>query len=79
MRVFALQALAPGFWKRLDKKATLSTFASGFKFTEGPVWDPHNGGFLYVSDEEQNQYFPRECRWNAHCGGQHGRSRWQHV
>jgi gluconolactonase len=55
--VFALQPLAPGFWKLLDKKATLSTFASGFKFTEGPVWDPHNGGFLYVSDEEQNEIF----------------------
>jgi gluconolactonase len=55
VRVFALQALTPDFWKRLDRKASLSTVASGFKFTEGPVWDPHDGGFLYVSDEELNQ------------------------
>jgi gluconolactonase len=29
--------------------------ASGFGFTEGPVWDER--GFLYVSDEEQNKIF----------------------
>jgi gluconolactonase len=56
-RQFALQPLTPGFWKRLDKKATLGTVASGFGFTEGPVWDPHDGGFLYVSDEEQNHIY----------------------
>jgi gluconolactonase len=56
-REFALQALMPGFWKRLDKGAQLVTFATGFSFTEGPVWDPRNGGFLYVSDEEQNHIY----------------------
>jgi gluconolactonase len=56
-RQFALQALAPSFWKRVDKKATLGTVATGFGFTEGPVWDPHDGGFLYVSDEEQNHIY----------------------
>jgi gluconolactonase len=29
--------------------------ASGFGFTEGPVWDP--AGFVYVSDEEQNKIY----------------------
>jgi gluconolactonase len=57
LRQFSLQALSPGFWKRVDKKATLATIATGFGSTEGPVWDPHDGGFLYVSDEKLNQIF----------------------
>jgi sugar lactone lactonase YvrE len=32
----------------------LEKFASGFSFTEGPVWD-ERGGFLYVSEEDQNR------------------------
>ena len=39
----------------MDHDAKLSTFATGFGFTEGPVWDPT--GFLYVSDEEINKIF----------------------
>jgi len=39
----------------VDHDAKLSTFATGFGFTEGPVWDPT--GFLYVSDEEINKIF----------------------
>jgi len=39
----------------VDHDAKLSTVATGFGFTEGPVWDPT--GFLYVSDEEINKIF----------------------
>ena len=39
----------------MDHDAKLSTVATGFGFTEGPVWDPT--GFLYVSDEETNKIF----------------------
>ena len=56
-RQFSLQAIKPGFWKRLDKNARLGTVATGFAFTEGPVWDAREGGFLYVSDEEQNHIY----------------------
>lgn len=57
LREFSLQAVTPAFWKRIDKGAQLATIASDFSFTEGPVWDPRNGGFLYVSDEETNHIF----------------------
>ncbi len=50
---FELQALTPEFWKVFDKNAKLSTMATGFGFTEGPVWDP--AGFLWASDESKNQ------------------------
>src|ERR1700683_2099194 len=50
---FELQALTPEFWKIFDKSAKLNTLATGFGFTEGPVWDP--AGFLWVSDESKNQ------------------------
>lgn len=39
----------------MDRTANLSTLASGFGFTEGPVWD--DAGFLYVSDETLNKIF----------------------
>ncbi len=54
-RTFELQALSPGFWDLVDHTAKLETIASGFGFTEGPMWDP--GGFLYVSDETLNKIF----------------------
>jgi gluconolactonase len=54
-RKFALVAESPEFWKLIPRDATLQTFASGLRFTEGPVWDPK--GFLYVSDEELNKIF----------------------
>jgi gluconolactonase len=54
-REFGLKAEAPEFWKLIPKGAKLETVASGFGFTEGPVWDPD--GFLYVSDEETNKIF----------------------
>ncbi len=51
----ALEALQPGFWNLFDHKAQLTKVASGFGFTEGPVWDP--AGYLWVSDETINKIF----------------------
>src|SRR5262245_7228027 len=52
---FSLKAESPRFWELLDRNAHLDRVATGFGFTEGPVWDER--GFLYVSDEEQNKIF----------------------
>ena len=52
---FALRAETPEFWGLIAPNAKLETFATGFDFTEGPVWDP--AGFLYVSDETRNKIF----------------------
>ncbi len=54
-REFALQAESPEFWNLISKDAKLSTVATGFGFTEGPVWDP--SGFVFVSDETLNKIF----------------------
>ncbi len=54
-REFKLAAISPEFWKLIDRGAQLTTVASGFGFTEGPVWD--RGRFLYVSDETQNKIY----------------------
>ncbi|MGA9508435.1 MAG: SMP-30/gluconolactonase/LRE family protein [Candidatus Sulfotelmatobacter sp.] len=52
---FQLQAESPQFWKLVDRNAKLSVVATGFGFTEGPVWD--QAGFLYVSDETVNKIY----------------------
>jgi gluconolactonase len=54
-RQFSLEALSPTFWNLFDHKAQLTKVASGFGFTEGPVWDP--AGYLWVSDESLNKIF----------------------
>src|SRR5258708_9427992 len=54
-REFQLQAQSPQFWNLVDHNAKLSLVATGFGFTEGPVWD--EAGFLYVSDETLNKIF----------------------
>ena len=54
-RTYSLKAESPKFWDLIDSKAELSKVATGFGFTEGPVWDER--GFLYVSDEEQNRIY----------------------
>ena len=54
-RSFALRANSPRFWELIDRDAKLERVATGFGFTEGPVWDPR--GFVYVSDEEQNKIY----------------------
>jgi len=52
-RQFELKAESEDFWKLADRGAKLEKLAGGFKFTEGPVWDPR--GFLYFSDEAGNR------------------------
>lgn len=54
-RTFELQSLSPKLWDLIDHDAKLETVATGFGFTEGPVWD--GSGFLYVSDETLNKIF----------------------
>src|SRR5580658_9741275 len=54
-REFKLQAQSPQFWDLVDPNAKLNVVATGFGFTEGPVWD--EAGFLYVSDETINKIF----------------------
>ena len=54
-REFELRGMSPEFWKLLSRNAKLETVASGFGFTEGPVWDP--SGFVYISDETLNEIF----------------------
>lgn len=54
-REFQLKEASPQFWKLISRDAKLEVVASGFGFTEGPVWDPD--GFLYISDEELNKIF----------------------
>ena len=45
-RQFELKAETPKFWELFSEGSQLEKIATGFGFTEGPVWDPH--GFLYV-------------------------------
>jgi gluconolactonase len=54
-RTFELLADSPGFWKLIPRDAKLGRVATGFGFTEGPVWD--SAGYLYVSDETLNKIF----------------------
>jgi gluconolactonase len=54
-RMFQLVAEMPQFWDVIDPDVQLTAAASGFGFTEGPVWD--DAGFLYVSDETLNKIF----------------------
>ena len=50
-----LQANSDEFWTLVEGESKLSTVASGFGFTEGPVWDP--AGFIIVSDEVRDKIF----------------------
>ena len=43
-RPFELKAESPKFWELFTEGSQLEKIATGFGFTEGPVWDPH--GFL---------------------------------
>src|SRR5579871_6016453 len=54
-REFELKGESPAFWRLISRQAKLETVATGFGFTEGPVWD--KSGFVYVSDEEINKIF----------------------
>ena len=50
-----LRAQSPKFWELVSHDAKLELVATGFGFTEGPMWDP--AGFVYVSDEEINKIY----------------------
>ena len=52
---FKLEPLSPKFSDLIPSDAKLETVATGFGFTEGPMWDP--AGFLYVSDETINKIY----------------------
>lgn len=52
---FGLEPLSPKFMQLVGQNAQLEKVASGFGFTEGPMWD--EAGFLYVSDETINKIF----------------------
>jgi gluconolactonase len=52
---FKLEGESPKFFQLINQNAKLETVASGFGFTEGPMWD--QAGFLYVSDETINKIF----------------------
>jgi len=54
-REFSFDAKTPEFWNLFDHSSQLAVVASGFGFTEGPVWDPQ--GFVLVSDEEINKIY----------------------
>jgi len=54
-RQFKLQALSSQFWSLVPRHSKLTQIATGFGFTEGPVWDARD--FLYVSDEIQNKIY----------------------
>jgi gluconolactonase len=54
-RPFALEAQSPAFWTLVPRGSQLTTVATGFGFTEGPLWD--TAGFLYVSDETINKVY----------------------
>lgn len=54
-RNFALEPLSPRFTELIGNDTKLETVATGFGFTEGPMWDP--SGFVYVSDETINKIF----------------------
>lgn len=54
-QTFRLEPLSARFSELISSDAKLETMATGFGFTEGPMWDP--AGFLYVSDETINEIF----------------------
>jgi gluconolactonase len=42
-----LEARFPDFWELLDRSAPLERLATGFTFTEGPVWHPREHHLLF--------------------------------
>ncbi len=52
---FSIEEKSPAIWDMVERDAKLETVATGFGFTEGPMWDPK--GFVYVSDETLNKIF----------------------
>lgn len=56
--MFEINALSPRIWELLDRDAALERVATGFRFTEGPLWDPRTGSLLF-SDIPANRIY----RW----------------
>jgi len=54
-KAFSLEPLTPEFSKLIAPKEKLVTIATGFGFTEGPVWS--SGNALLVSDETANKIY----------------------
>ncbi len=54
-RPFKLVSNTPAFWELIGHDAKLETMATGFGFTEGPVWD--KSGYVWVSDEVLNKIY----------------------
>jgi gluconolactonase len=60
----AIEARYPTFWKLVSRNASIRVLASGFTWTEGPVWIPARG-FLLFSDPPKNRMYrwdPRSAR-----------------
>jgi len=60
-----IEGLAPGARRLLAEDAQLERMATGFRFTEGPLWDPRDGA-LYFSDIPANRIY----RWTPDEGAQ---------
>ncbi|MDZ4659673.1 MAG: SMP-30/gluconolactonase/LRE family protein [Bythopirellula sp.] len=54
----------PALDELVDPAAKIEVLASGFEWSEGPVWVPRDGGFLLFSDVPQNTVF----KWQADKG-----------
>ena len=50
----AVQRLADELDELIDPAVEVERLASGFTFTEGPIWDPRGGGHLLFSDIPEN-------------------------
>ena len=47
----------PALDELVDPEAKIEVLASGFEWSEGPVWVPRDGGYLLLSDVPQNTVF----------------------
>lgn len=60
-----IEAFSPALKRLLPPDAALERIATGFRFTEGPVWDPRTS-WLYFSDIPANRIF----RWSEGGGAE---------
>ncbi|QDV58556.1 SMP-30/gluconolactonase/LRE family protein [Rosistilla oblonga] len=59
-----IERLDPALDKLLAKDAKIEVLASGFTWSEGPLWVPEEGGYVLLSDIPRNSIF----RWDAKRG-----------
>src|SRR5581483_12090926 len=52
-----IERLDPRLDQLLPAGAKLEKLAEGFRWTEGPVWVPHEGGYLLFSDVPANTVY----------------------